>query len=166
MIFCLAICMREILGGVNEGGIPRKWGIRACCTQASPLIAAHCTLLTSQLTQYRLESTCAATVCQLSGSHTRLVWTLSPVLLYSWQPPLCFAQWVMVWYLIRICWWCQILTSVSLKNRAPGVLHLTSLTAPLLWSVTMGSLIIMISLKMLTFVSNWRYWQNSNTLLE
>ena len=58
------------LGGVNEGGIPRKWGIRACCTQASPLIAEHCTLLTSQLTQYRLESTCAATVCQLSGSHT------------------------------------------------------------------------------------------------
>ena len=39
MIFCFSICMREILGGVNEGGIPRKWGymgvlqcVVVCCS--------------------------------------------------------------------------------------------------------------------------------------
>ena len=113
-------------GGVNEGGIPRKWGIRACCTQASPLIAAHCTLLTSQLThkQYRLEHLCRHSLPIISLSHQACVNSLTIPVLHL-TDPLCFI------YPVSVGSHQNMLmipnsTIMSLKSCAPSDLHLTA----------------------------------------
>ena len=93
-------------GGVNEGGIPRKWGIRACGTQASSHSSEHCTV---HVASVKSRAPVQPQFANYQRAHTSLVNSLT----IPWEGALLSV------FLGSHHWCYQILTFMSLKNHAP-----------------------------------------------